>query len=152
MNLKALMVDTKSAWVNYNGLDGFEVEVVNLGREKLINLRKSCIETKFDRKTKTPMEELNEKKFIAAFTGETIKGWKGLKFKYLEELMLVDISGQDPEKELDYSAENAELLVSNSSDFDTWLNAVVFDLENFRGNGNTGTVAPAREVSKQLGV
>jgi hypothetical protein len=150
MNLKALMVDTKSAWVNYNGLDGFEVEVVNLGREKLIALRKSCIETKFDRKTKTPVEELNEKKFIAAFTGETIKNWKGLKLKYLEELMLVDISGQDPEKELDYNAENAELLVSNSADFDTWLNAVVFDLDNFRGNGDKGVVDTTGEIPKQL--
>lgn len=48
MNLKNLMVDTKSAWVAYPGFEGFEVEVVNLGREKLIALRKSCIETRFD--------------------------------------------------------------------------------------------------------
>ena len=33
---------------------------------------------------------------------------------------------------MDYSEENAKLLVENSQDFDNWLNEVVFDLENFR--------------------
>jgi hypothetical protein len=35
-------------------------------------------------------------------------------------------------EELPYTAENAEVLVSSSTEFDTWLNEVVFDLENFR--------------------
>lgn len=147
LNLKSLMVDMKSAWVSYPGMDGFEVEVVNLGREKLVTLRKSCVETKFDRKTRTPIEELNEKKFIRAFTDATVKNWKGLKLSYIEQLMLVDIDAQNPETELPYDQDNAELLVSNSADFDTWLNEVVFDLENFRtkrdGRGvvQTGAVA-----------
>ncbi len=146
MSLKNLMIDTKSAWVPYAGFDGFEVEVVNLGREKLVNLRKSCIETKFDRKSRMPMEELNEKKFIREFTTATVKNWKGLKFGYLEELMLVDISRQDPEAELEYTPEDAVLLVSNSSDFDTWLNEVVFDLSNFRSDRTGGTVGKTGEV------
>jgi hypothetical protein len=146
--LKSLMVDTKSAWISYPGLDGFEVEVTNLGRERLMSLRKSCIETKFDRKSKVPYEELNEKKFISEFTKETVKGWKGLKLKYLEELMLVDTSKQDPEQELPFDPEAAELLVTNSSDFDTWLNAVVFDLDNFRTPTDRGVVAKAGAVSK----
>ena len=37
-----------------------------------------------------------------------------------------------PEAELDYSVENAQQLVENSSEFDNWLNEVVFDLDNFR--------------------
>lgn len=148
MNLKSLMVDTKSAWVSYPGLDGFEVKISNLGREKLVDLRKSCVETRFDRKSKMPIEELNEKKFVREFTAATINDWKGLKLKYLEELMLVDLSGQDPESELKFEPENAELLVTNSADFDTWLNAVVFDLDNFRSRGDTGTVAKAGAVSE----
>lgn len=148
MDLKNLMVDTKSAWVSYPGMDGFEVHVVNLGREKLMALRKSCIETKFDRKSRLQIEDLNEKKFVREFTAATIKGWKGLTLDYLEQLMLVDISGQDPATELDYSEENAVLLVSNSADFDTWLNEVVFDLENFRGTGNGGAVGKTGEVAK----
>ena len=40
---------------------------------------------------------------------------------------------QDPDTEVNYSEDNAEQLVSNSTEFDTWLNEVVFDLDNFRG-------------------
>lgn len=147
MNLKLLMVDTKSAWVSYPGLEDFEVEVVNLGREKLMALRKSCIETKFDRKSRIPMEELNEKKFVADFTKATVTNWKGLKLKYLEDLMLVDISDSNPDEELPFNEENAVLLVTNSSDFDTWLNGVVFDLDNFRTGGTRKPVAKAGAVS-----
>lgn len=148
MNLKNLMVDTKSAWVSYPGLDGFEVNVVNLGRERLVNLRKSCVETRFDRKSKLPIEELNEKKFIRAFTDATIKGWRGLKLSHVEQLMLVDISSEDPNAELPYDQDNAELLVSNSADFDTWLNEVVFDLENFRSKRDRGNVETPGEVAE----
>lgn len=142
------MVDTKSAWVNYPGLDGFEVEVVNLGREKLVALRKSCVETKFDRRTKSPIEELNEKKFVRAFTDATIKNWRGLKLSYVEQLMLVDISAENPDTELPYDQDNAELIVANSADFDTWLNEVVFDLENFRSKRNGTSVEETGELAE----
>jgi len=132
MNLKNLMVDTKSAWVPYAGLDGFEVEIANISREKLTQLRKSCVEMRFDRKSRIPVEELNETKFVRAFTDNAIKNWKGLKLSYLEQLMLVDITAEDPDQELEFDADNAELLVKNSADFDSWVNEVVFDLDNFR--------------------
>lgn len=146
MNLKSLMVDTKSAWVSYPGMDGFEVEVTNLGRERLVALRKSCVETKFDRKSRIPLEELNEKKFIREFTGATVKNWKGLKFEYLEQLMLVDISELNPEDELPFTVDDAALLVANSADFDTWLNEVVFDLDNFRSTRDRAAVGEAGQV------
>jgi hypothetical protein len=148
MNLKSLMVETKSAWVDYPGLEGFEVEVVNLGRERLVSLRKSCIGTKFDRKSRLPIEELDEKKFVKEFTNATIKSWKGLKLIYLENLLLVDISSSDANAELEYSQENAIDLVSNSSEFDTWLNEVVFDLEQFRTKRDGGSLAKATEVAE----
>ena len=140
MNLSELMVDTKSAWVEYPAYSGFEVELVNLSRPELTALRKRCVTTKFDKKTRQPIEELNEEKFIAEFTKATIKNWKGFKLKYLEDFMLVDLSGVDAEKELTYSPENAELLIKNSSEFDTWVNEVVFDLANFRGGAKRKTV------------
>lgn len=149
MSLKSLMVDTKSAWVSYPGLDGFEVHVTNFGREKLIGLRKSCMRTQFDRKTKVSYEELDEKEFVKKFTAECIKGWKGLKYRYLEELVLVDLSNvKDLEEELPYDADSAELLVSNSADFDQWLNAVVFDLNNFRSDRAGRAVEQTGKVSE----
>lgn len=148
MNLKNLMVDTKSAWVDYPGLEGFSVHVVNLGREKLMQIRKDCMEQKFDRKLKAVVEVLDDKKFIRKFTDASIKNWKGLKLNYLETLMLVDISAEDPNTELPYDQDNAELLVSNSSDFDEWLNRVVFDLENFRTGGSAPNLEKAGDVAE----
>ena len=149
MKLESLLVDTKTAWVDFPGCEGFEVEIANLSRKELINLRKRCIKTKFDRKTHQAIEELDEDKFIAEFTKATVKNWKGLKLKYLEELILVDLGSNDPDTELEYNEENSQSLVSNSSDFDNWLNEVVFDLANFRGKSTGKTVGKNREVAEK---
>ena len=126
------MVDTKSAWMDYPGLDGFSVEVVNLSRKELTALRKRCTTTKFDRKTRQPVENLDEDKFVTEFSQASIKGWKGLTLEHLETLLLINSEGEDPKAEVNYSLENAEILVTNSAEFDTWLNEVVFELDNFR--------------------
>jgi len=44
----------------------------------------------------------------------------------------VDVSKADPESELAFSEDDAKLLIANSSEFDNWVNEVVFDLSNFR--------------------
>ena len=126
------MVDSKSVWIDFPGLSGFSVEVANLSRKELTNLRKRCTSQKFDRKTRTLMEELNEEKFVVEFSEASIKNWKGLTLEHLETLILIDAGDQDPSTEVEYSQENAEVLVQNSTEFDTWLNEVVFDLDNFR--------------------
>lgn len=132
MNLSELMVDTKSAWVEYPGYEGLEIELVNLSRPELIALRKRCVITKFDKNTRKQVEELNEEKFVSEFTKATIKNWKGFKYKYLEDFILVDLSKVDPNAELPYTQENARLLATNSTEFDTWINDTIFDLDNFR--------------------
>ena len=43
----------------------------------------------------------------------------------------MDISALDPEDELEFNHENAETLMKNASDFDTWITEVTGDLENF---------------------
>ena len=149
MELKSLLVDSKTTWAEFPGLDGFEVELANLSRKELVNLRKNCTESKFNRKTRMFEESLNDEKFVKDFTEATVKGWKGLKLKYLEDLILVDLSGQDPESVMDYSDENAQVLVENSTEFDNWLNEVVFDLENFRTKEPAKTVKKAKPVSGQ---
>jgi hypothetical protein len=59
------------------------------------------------------------------------------------------LKNQDTSTLLEYTEDNALLLVENSSEFDNWLNEVVFDLENFRTDfksktkGQTGPVTEA---------
>ena len=48
---------------------------------------------------------------------------------------------------MDYSEENAKLLVENSQDFDNWLNEVVFDLENFRTQGKEENKEETSDIS-----
>ncbi len=132
MQLKNLIIDSKSAWVDFPGLPGFSVQVVNLSRKELQNLRKKCITQKLDRKTRQMEEVLDEEKFVEYFTQSTIRNWKGLTLENLESLILIETEGKDMSQELGFSADNAQILVAQSAEFDTWLNEVVFDLDNFR--------------------
>ena len=147
MDLKSLLVDSKTTWVEFPGLLGFEVELANLSRKELVNLRKKCTINKFNRKTRQFEDELNDEKFVVEFTKSTVKNWKGLQLGYLQDLLLVDLGDQDPEKELEFSEENAQQLVENSSEFDNWLNEVVFDLENFRNEEQRKTIQKTETIS-----
>jgi|TARA_B100000035_G_C20743550_1_gene440795 phosphoenolpyruvate carboxylase len=147
MELKNLLVDSKTTWVDFPGLDGFNVELALLSRKELMNLRKKCTDNKFNRKTRAFEETLNDEKFVKEFTNATVKNWKGLKMAYLEDLLLVDLSKVDPEDQMEYSEENACILVDNSQEFDNWLNEVVFDLENFRSEKPKKVVKASDPVS-----
>ena len=149
MDLKNLLVDTKTTWVEFPGLEGFEVELANLSRKELLKLRKNCISNKFNRKTRAFEEVMDDDKFVKEFSEATVKSWKGLKLKYLEDLVLVDISKQEPDAELDYSADNALLLVENSTEFDNWLNEVVFDLDNFRSEEQRKVETKAKVIPNE---
>ena len=146
MELKSLLVSSKTTWVEFPGLDGFEVELANLSRKELLALRKRCTENKFNRKTRGFDESLNDEKFVVEFTEATVKGWRGLKLKYLEDLVLVDLAGQDVDSQMPYSVENAQQLVENSSELDNWLNEVVFDLDNFRSAEQTKNTKEAGDI------
>ena len=147
MELKSLLVDSKTTWVEFPGLDGFEVELANLSRKELVALRKRCTTNKFNRKTRAFEESLDDDKFLVEFTNATVKGWKNLKLKYLEDLVLVELGSNDGNNLLPYTEENAQQLVENSNEFDNWLNEVVFDLDHFRSaeqaktKGQTGPIS-----------
>lgn len=131
VSLKSLMTPSKTVTIEYPRFDGMTVDLCYLAREELVKLRKRCLSTKWDKKSHQPIEEFDEDKFIVEYCKAVIKGWKGLKYKYLEELLLVDISSLDPEDELPFTADNSELLMKNANDFDTWVTETVGDLENF---------------------
>ena len=134
ISLASLMTPSKTVTIDFPGYKGMSVDLCYLAREELVKLRKRCVTTKFNKKTRQPEEDLDEERFLIEYCKAVIKGWKGLKYKYLEELLLVDISALDPEDELAFTQDNSELLMKNASDFDTWVTETVSDLENFTGN------------------
>lgn len=134
VSLASLMTPSKTVSIDFPGYTGLEVDLCYLAREELLKLRKKCVSTKFDKKTRQPEEILDEDKFLTEYCKAVIKGWKGFKYRYLEEFLLVDVSSLNPENELEYTQENAELLMKNSTTFDTWVTETVGELENFTGN------------------
>ena len=134
VSLATLLTPSKTVSVDFPGYSGMSVDLCYLGREELIKLRKRCVTTKFNKRTRQPEEELDEDKFIVEYCKAVIQGWSGIKFRYLEELLLVDVSNLEPDDELPYTQENSELLMRNSNVFDTWVTEAVGDLENFTGN------------------
>ena len=131
VTLASLLTPSKTVTVDYPGMAGFSVDLCYLAREELLKLRNKSVTQKFNRKTRAFEDTLDEEKFLVEYVKAIIKGWKGLKYSYLEELLLVDISSLDPNDELEYSQGNAETLMKNASDFDSWVTEVTGDLENF---------------------
>ena len=134
VSLASLMTASKPVSVDFPGYSGFSVNLCYLAREELVKLRKRCVSTKWNKRTHQAEEDLDEDKFIVEYTKAVIKGWTGLKYRYLEELLLVDIGDLDPDDELPYTLENGELLMKNATSFETWVTETVGDLENFTGN------------------
>ena len=127
------MTPSKTVTIEFSGYTGMTVDLCYLAREELLKLRKKCVTTKFNKKTRQPEEILYEDRFLTEYVNSVVKGWSGLKYRYLEELLLVDVADLDPDDELLYTQDNAELLMKNSNEFDTWVTETVGDLENFTG-------------------
>ncbi len=133
MLLKDIIVNTKTVVVEFPGLKGFDVTVAAVSREVSRKLKTDSEVTKIDTKMRVPVTELDEEKFVESFAKVAIKGWKGLKYAYLKDLLLVDESQiEDPEAFVDFSTENVVELLKHSQIFDSWVNEVVFDIERFR--------------------
>ena len=86
----------------------------------------------FNKKTRSYEEEIDEDKFITEYTKAVIKGWSGFKLGYAKNMLLLgDLTPEQEEETLEFTQENVEVLMKNSSDFDTWVTEQVGDLENF---------------------
>lgn len=129
ISLKSLLVPSKAVSVEFPGMPGFFVDLAFLSRETLLNIRKKSTKTTF--KNRQPQEDFNEELFLQLYVENAVKGWKGLKLRYLEELAPVDLTGQDLDDELEFTAENALYLMKASSNFDAFVSEQVSDLGNF---------------------
>lgn len=100
-----------------------------LSREILQSIRKKSTKTTF--KNRQPIEELNDELFLELYVQNAIKGWKGLKMSYLEQLAPVEVSADQADSELEYTQDNALALMKASTSFDSFISEQVTDLGNF---------------------
>jgi hypothetical protein len=133
LSLKSLLVTSKTVEAEFPGFPGFQVQLSFLSRETLVSIRKKATKTSF--KNRTTTEELNDELFLQLYVQASIKGWKGFKLAYLEQLAPVDLSAQkDMDLELEYSEDNALFLMKSSANFDSWVSEQVTDLGNFQNS------------------
>lgn len=130
--LKNLIVDKATIEVEHPTLEGFFVNVNFISKEKMRKLLDRSTKTTFSKKTHKPEEEVDNDMFLSIYSKSLISGWRGLKTRYLTELVPVDLTGEtDLDKEIEYTEEDALDLLKGSTDFDNWLSSVVSDITVF---------------------
>jgi hypothetical protein len=133
MELKSMLLAEKIVTFDFPGCEGLTFDLAFLSKESNQALYKKCQKPKFDTRTRQQIEEFDDELFLELYVNSIIKGWKGFKYKYVQELVLADIP-QNEEEELEYSSDNALALMKNSTIFDNWVSEVISDLGNFTSN------------------
>lgn len=132
LNLAAVVIPTKKAEVEFPGYPDLKLTLNYLSREEINKIRKKATKTKYDRKTRTPIEEVDDELFLSLYVGSILAGWTGMKVSYLAQFMPMDTSGvTDMAAEVTYTPENALVLMKNSPEFDSYVTDTVSDLQNF---------------------
>lgn len=131
VSLKSLLAPNKKVSVEYPGLPGFVIELAFLSRETILAIRKKATRQTFKPGKTRVEEDFDEELFLQLYSEQTVLGWSGLKFSYLDKLAPVDITGVDADDELEFSKENALYLLKNSTDFDNFVSEKVSSLGNF---------------------
>jgi hypothetical protein len=132
ISLKSLLVPSKTVEAEYPGMPGFVINLGFLSRETLINIRKKSTKTTY--KNRQTSDDFNEDLFLELYIDAAVKGWTGLKFKFVEQLVPVDVSQYNLEDFLGYTKENALMLMKNSTEFDQFVTETVNDLGKFTKN------------------
>ena len=138
--IKNLMVSEKISTVEFPDIDGFTVDVCYIGRDRMMKIRNQALVYKFNKRTRQREEEVDNDKFLEAYAEAVIKGWSGLTVKKLGTLIPVDLSKMDPKEEVPYSAEDALVLLKNSTLFDQFITDTLNDFENFERESKESAV------------
>ena len=96
-----------------------------------MKIRNRSLTFKFNKRTRQREEEIDNDKFLEAYSEKAIKGWKGLKAKHLPDLLPVDISNMDSEELIEYNEDEALELLKNSTVFDQFVTDCMNDYEQF---------------------
>lgn len=134
LNIASLVLDHKSMEFPFKGAEGFKVTLNYTTAEKYAAIRKECVTTKLDEDSGYPVEVVDPDKWSHEFCKQTVTSWTGLTYGILASIMLINESAiEDLDEEVEYTVENAEMLLKHSKEFDTWVNSKITNLQFFRG-------------------
>ena len=128
--IKKLMVTEKITEVDFTDIDGFKVQLCYVGRDRMMKIRNQALVYKFNKRTRQREEEVDNDKFLEAYADAVIKGWSGLTVRGLATLLPIDTGAMDAKEQVPYTADDALLLLKNSTIFDQF---VTDSLNNFEG-------------------
>lgn len=129
--IKKLMVTEKVTEVEFPDIDGFKVQLCYVGRDRMMKIRNQSLVYKFNKRTRQREEEVDNDKFLELYADAIIKGWSGLTVRGLATLLPIDTSSMDPKEEVPYSADDALLLLKNSTLFDQFVTDSLNNFEVF---------------------
>lgn len=125
------MVTEKVTEVDFPDIDGFKVQLCYVGRDRMMKIRNQALVYKFNKRTRQREEEVDNDKFLEAYADAVIKGWSGLTVRGLATLLPIDTASADPKEAVDYSADDALLLLKNSTIFDQFITDALNNFEVF---------------------
>ena len=129
MAISKFVLPTKIVPVAYPTAPDFVVDLKYISREVSRRITKDTQKLRMDSKDM----ELSDEAFNLVYAKEAFAGWKGLTYKVLSSLVLLDESQiEDMDAEVPFSIEDAAYLLTASQPFEAWVNKVVFELDSFR--------------------
>ena len=133
IDLKSFIAEEKVIHVNYPAIPSWKIELAFLSREKTQKIASQCSAVKFSKITHQREEVTDNEKFLKLYTEQIIRGWSGLKIKHLSILVPVDenaVKGKS-EEDVEFSPENAYLIMTNSIEFDRFISDTLRNVEEF---------------------
>ncbi len=126
------MVETRDVSVDFEALPGFSVTLGYMSKSINRKMAKDATVSKMD-SAGNIVSDFDQDAFAESFCREAIKGWSGLTYGKLAQLILIDETMiEDLDAELPYSEDNAQLLLRESTIFDNWVSEKVGQITTFR--------------------
>jgi hypothetical protein len=146
--LQDLILPEKEVAFEFPGLKGLEFILTYLSKDELNRIIKKCTRNKINPRTRQVENELDDDLFLETYINSVVKDWTGFKFKYLDTFLAWDASSVDPEDEMEYSQENALVLMKGSTVFDNWVSEQIADLGKFMKTESKPKSKLSKDISK----
>lgn len=131
IDLSKVALDTREAKVEFTGIPGFVVHVKHISRAAATKLMDKCKVPVMENGIVSHFEN-NDDLYMSELAQSGIVGWTGLTVAGVEQLMLADLSSEDPSTEVEYTNENAIQLIKSSRSFLNFVNDIVYKIDSFR--------------------
>lgn len=129
MAISKLVMPTKTITIPHPQYKDFVLDLKFISREVSRRIQKEAQKMRADNAN----VELDDQAFNLVYAKEAFAGWKGLTYNILSNFVLLDESQiDDMNAEIPFTVEDAAFLITASQAFESWVNKVVFEIDNFR--------------------